>query len=65
MPATISDSRYQLYCGALTRDRHATILPGEEVIVPPPGSCGAAKYRITGGDPSVRCVVWFLCFKKL
>jgi len=39
--------------------------PGEEVIVPPPGSCGAAKERMEKADPSVRCVDWFLCFKKL
>lgn len=39
--------------------------PGEEVIVPPPGSCGAAKDRMTSADPGVRCVDWFLCFKKL
>jgi peroxiredoxin (alkyl hydroperoxide reductase subunit C) len=39
--------------------------PGEEVIVPPPGSCGAAKERMAAADPSVRCVDWFLCFKKL
>jgi peroxiredoxin (alkyl hydroperoxide reductase subunit C) len=39
--------------------------PGEEVIVPPPGSCGAARDRMAGGDPTVRCVDWFLCFKRL
>lgn len=39
--------------------------PGEEVIVPPPGSCGAAKERVQAKDPSVRCVDWFLCFKKM
>jgi peroxiredoxin (alkyl hydroperoxide reductase subunit C) len=39
--------------------------PGEEVIVPPPGSCGAARERVTSEDPSIRCVDWFLCFKKL
>jgi peroxiredoxin (alkyl hydroperoxide reductase subunit C) len=39
--------------------------PGEEVIVPPPGSCGAAKDRVESKDPSIRCVDWFLCFKKL
>ena len=39
--------------------------PGEEVIVPPPGSCGAAKERVEAKDPSVRCIDWFLCFKKL
>jgi peroxiredoxin (alkyl hydroperoxide reductase subunit C) len=39
--------------------------PGEEVIVPPPGSCGAAKERVESTDPSIRCVDWFLCFKKI
>ncbi len=39
--------------------------PGEEVIVPPPGSCGAAKERLESKDPSIRCVDWFLCFKHL
>lgn len=39
--------------------------PGEEVIVPPPGSCGAAKERVESKDPSIRCVDWFLCFKEL
>ena len=38
--------------------------PGEEVIVPPPGSCGAAKERVESHDPSVRCIDWFRCFKK-
>ncbi len=39
--------------------------PGEEVIVPPPGSCGAAKERVESKDPSLRCVDWFLCFRHL
>jgi peroxiredoxin 2/4 len=39
--------------------------PGEEVIVPPPGSCGAAKERMAAHDETVRCVDWFLCFKTL
>jgi len=39
--------------------------PGEEVILPPPGSCGAARDRVNSPDPGVRCVDWFLCFKKL
>ncbi len=39
--------------------------PGEEVIVPPPGSCGAAKERVASTDPTIRCVDWFLCFKRL
>jgi peroxiredoxin (alkyl hydroperoxide reductase subunit C) len=53
-----------------TTDKHqvatpAVWTPGEEVIVPPPGSCGAAKERMSVADPTVRCVDWFLCFKKL
>ncbi len=53
-----------------TSDKHkvatpADWQPGEEVIVPPPGSCGAAKERVEKKDPSIRCVDWFLCFKKL
>jgi len=53
-----------------TTDKHqvatpANWTPGEEVIVPPPGSCGAAKARMEAKDETVRCVDWFLCFKKL
>lgn len=53
-----------------TTDKHGVATPadwqpGEEVIVPPPGSCGAAKERVESRDPSLRCVDWFLCFKKL
>lgn len=40
-------------------------VPGEEVILPPPGSCGAAKDRVSSTDSTVRCIDWFLCFKKL
>ncbi|OQA40222.1 MAG: Alkyl hydroperoxide reductase subunit C [Candidatus Omnitrophica bacterium ADurb.Bin314] len=40
--------------------------PGEDVIVPPPGSCGTAKERMeTSGQGEVDCKDWFLCFKKL
>ncbi len=39
--------------------------PGDEVIVPPPGSCGAAKQRVEQPGPDVRCLDWFLCLKKL
>lgn len=53
-----------------TSDKHGVATPadwqpGEEVIVPAPGSCGSAKDRMESKDPSVRCVDWFLCFKKL
>jgi len=38
--------------------------PGDDVIVPPPGSCGLAKERAEGKDKSMYCIDWFLCFKK-
>jgi peroxiredoxin (alkyl hydroperoxide reductase subunit C) len=40
--------------------------PGEDVIVPPPGSCGSAKERVdTAVDKGYKCLDWFLCFKPL
>lgn len=39
--------------------------PGEEVIVPPPGSCGVAKERMEQKEKDVKCFDWFFCFKKL
>jgi peroxiredoxin (alkyl hydroperoxide reductase subunit C) len=39
--------------------------PGEDVIVPPPGSCGAAKERMKKADKDQYCLDWFLCMKKL
>jgi len=39
--------------------------PGEEVILPPPGSCGTAEQRMKDAGKDVRCVDWFLCFKRL
>lgn len=39
--------------------------PGDEVIVPPPGSCGAAKEPVENAGSDYRCVDWFLCFKNL
>lgn len=39
--------------------------PGDDVIVPPAGSCGVAKDRMESKDPDVRCYDWFFCTKKL
>ncbi|MCM8780581.1 MAG: peroxiredoxin [Candidatus Omnitrophica bacterium] len=40
--------------------------PGDDVIVPPPGSCGAAKERVEGAQrEGIKCLDWFLCFKSL
>lgn len=39
--------------------------PGDDVIVPPPGSCGAARDRVDNAGKDYYCLDWFLCFKKL
>ncbi|MFA6002889.1 MAG: peroxiredoxin [Elusimicrobiota bacterium] len=40
--------------------------PGDEVIVPPPSSCGVAKERVEGQQAGgYHCYDWFLCFKPL
>lgn len=38
--------------------------PGDDVIVPPAGSCGVAKERMEGKD-DITCSDWFFCTKKL
>jgi peroxiredoxin (alkyl hydroperoxide reductase subunit C) len=38
--------------------------PGDDVIVPPPGSCGAAEERVEKAGSDYRCLDWFLCMKK-
>lgn len=40
--------------------------PGDDVIVPPAGSCGTAKERMKSAEQDgLDCKDWFLCFKKL
>ncbi len=39
--------------------------PGDEVIVPPAGSCGAAKDRMEGKQEGVTCYDWFFCTRKI
>ena len=51
-----------------TADKHkvatpADWQPGDEVIVPPPGSCGVAQQRMTAPDEDTRCSDWFPCLK--
>jgi peroxiredoxin (alkyl hydroperoxide reductase subunit C) len=53
-----------------TSDKYKVATPadwqlGDDVIVPPPGSCGSAMERMAGKDKDVKCYDWFLCFKKL
>lgn len=38
--------------------------PGDDVILPPPGSCGAAKDRVANHGEDVYCLDWFLCFRR-
>lgn len=39
--------------------------PGDDVIVPPAGSCGTAKDRMEGKESGVTCHDWFFCTKPL
>lgn len=39
-------------------------MPGDDVIIPPAGSCGTAKERSESKDPNMYCLDWFLCFRK-
>ena len=39
--------------------------PGDDVIVPPAGSCGSAKDRMEGKEEDVKCYDWFFCTKKI
>ncbi len=39
--------------------------PGDDVIVPPPGSCGLAKERVEKAGDGYYCLDWFMCFKSL
>ncbi len=38
--------------------------PGDDVIIPPPGSCGAARERVEKAGKDYECLDWFLCLKK-
>ncbi len=37
--------------------------PGDDVVMPVPGSCGTAKDRVESKTEGVKCLDWFLCFK--
>lgn len=38
--------------------------PGDDTIIPTPGSCGSAKVRMESDAENEYCLDWFLCFKK-
>lgn len=37
--------------------------PGDDVILPPPGSCGSAKDRVESEEDGKYCLDWFMCLK--
>lgn len=39
--------------------------PGDDVIIPPPNSCGVAQQRVAEAGQNYQCLDWFLCLKKL
>lgn len=64
------DELYRILIGLQTADAFSVALPadwrpGDDVIVPPPGSCGVAKERMEGKQADVHCYDWFFCTKKL
>ncbi len=38
--------------------------PGDDLIIPPAGSCGTAKDRMETQDDSMYCLDWFMCLRK-
>jgi peroxiredoxin (alkyl hydroperoxide reductase subunit C) len=38
--------------------------PGDDVIIPPPGSCGTAKERMENLGDDTYCLDWFMCLRK-
>ena len=38
--------------------------PGDDTIIPTPGSCGVAKERMESKDENTYCLDWFMCFRK-
>jgi len=50
-------------------DEHGIATPanwqiGEDVIVPPPGSCGSARERVEKPSADTQVLDWFICLKK-
>jgi peroxiredoxin (alkyl hydroperoxide reductase subunit C) len=52
-----------------TADKHGVATPadwrpGDDVIEPPPGSCGTAQERVDNAE-GLKCLDWFMCLKEL
>ena len=64
------DELYRVLIALQTADEFSVATPadwrpGDDVIVPPAGSCGTAKDRMEGKEEDVTCYDWFFCTKKL
>jgi len=63
------DELYRALIAMQTADKFSVALPadwrpGDDVIVPPAGSCGVAKERMENKE-EMRCYDWFFCTRKL
>ena len=63
------DELHRIVIALQTADAFSVALPadwrpGDDVIVPPAGSCGVAKDRMDGKE-DMHCYDWFFCTKKL
>lgn len=63
------DEIYRILIGLQAADKFniatpADWRPGDDVIVPPAGSCGTAKKRM-GQKEDMHCYDWFFCTKKI
>ena len=64
------DEIYRVLIALQTADKFGVATPadwrpGDEVIVPPAGSCGTAKDRMEKKEEDIKCYDWFFCTKKL
>lgn len=64
------DELYRVVIALQTADKFGVATPadwrpGDEVIVPTGGTCGAAKDRMEGKDEALKCYDWFFCTKKI
>ena len=64
------DEIKRVLIGLQTSDNFGVALPadwrpGDEVIVPPAGSCGVAQERITDKTGKLKCYDWFFCTNEL
>lgn len=64
------DELYRVLIALQTADKFGVATPadwrpGDDLIVPPAGSCGTAKDRMDANDPDMKCYDWFFCTRKL